>query len=73
MDSPDGDYANSANVSAVLPAFSLAGRSGGLLEFYLKGNILGDGDKFFVETAAHAGGPWSKKEVVNDRNAKKPS
>jgi len=62
-DSPSGNYANSINVSAVSPAFSLAGRSGGLLEFVLKGDILADGDALWVETAADIAGPWTAKGV----------
>ena len=61
--SPAGDYADSVNISVVAPAFSMAGRSGGLLVFFLNGEIIEDGDKLFVETAASAGGPWTKKGV----------
>jgi len=60
-DSPAGNYADNINVSAISPAFSLAGKSGGLLEFFLRGNILADGDLLWVETAANIGGPWTAK------------
>ena len=62
-DSPSGPYADSINVSAISPAFSLAGMSGGVLEFVLKGDILADGDALWVETAADIAGPWTAKGV----------
>jgi subtilisin family serine protease len=62
-DSPGGSYDININVSAVSPAFSLAGRSGGVLEFVLKGDILADGDALWVETAADIAGPWTAKGV----------
>jgi subtilisin family serine protease len=62
-DSPSGPYADSINVSAISPAFSLAGMSGGVLEFVLKGDILADGDALWVETAATIAGPWTAKGV----------
>jgi len=66
-DSPAGNYADNVNAAAVAPGFSMAGRSGGYIEFYLRGNILNDGDVFLVETASNSGGPWSAQPVwLND-------
>jgi subtilisin family serine protease len=62
-DSPAGNYADNINVSAVAPGFSMAGRSGGHIEFSLRGNILNDGDVFLVETASNSGGPWTAQPV----------
>ena len=62
-DSPAGNYADNVNVSAVAPGFSMAGRSGGYIEFYLRGNILNDGDMLIVETASNPGGPWTAQPV----------
>jgi subtilisin family serine protease len=62
-DSPDGNYANDLNISARSPAFSMAGRSGAHLEFYLKGRMIA-GDNLYVETAAGVGGPWTNRPVT---------
>jgi subtilisin family serine protease len=62
-DSPAGNYADNVNVSAVAPGFSMSGRSGGYIEFYLRGNILDDGDLLFMETALNLGGPWTAQPV----------
>lgn len=62
-DSPAGNYADNINASAVAPGFSMAGRSGGYIEFYLGGNILNDGDVLLVETASNLGGPWTAQPV----------
>jgi subtilisin family serine protease len=65
-DSPAGNYADNVNVSAVAPGFSMAGRSGGYIEFYLRGDILNDGDVLLVETASNSGGPWIPQPVWLD-------
>jgi subtilisin family serine protease len=65
-DSPAGNYADNVNVSAVAPGFSMAGRSGGYIEFYLRGDILNDGDVLLVETASNSGGPWTPQPVWLD-------
>ena len=62
-DSPAGNYADNVNVSAIAPGFSMAGTSGGYIEFYLRGNILNDGDALLVETASNSGGPWTAQPV----------
>ena len=62
-DSPSGNYADNVNVSAVAPVVNMAGRSGGYIEFYLRGYVLDDGDKFFVETASNLGGPWTAQPI----------
>jgi subtilisin family serine protease len=62
-DSPDGNYANDLNIAGRSPAFSMAGRSGARLEFYLKGRMIA-GDKLYVETAASAAGPWTSRPVT---------
>ena len=62
-DSPSGNYADNINVSAVAPVVNMAGSSGGYIEFYLRGNILDDGDLLFVETATNSGGPWTEQPI----------
>ena len=62
-DSPAGNYADNVDVSAVAPGFSMAGTSGGYIDFYLRGNILNDGDVLLVETASNSGGPWATQPV----------
>ncbi len=62
-DSPVGLYGGILNISAVAPGFSMAGRSGGYIEFYLEGNVLDDGDKLFVETAPNVAGPWAVQPI----------
>jgi subtilisin family serine protease len=59
-DSPDSTYGNGLDIAARAPAFSMNGRSGALLELYLKGNML-TGDRLFIETSPSGGDPWTKR------------
>jgi subtilisin family serine protease len=61
-DSPGGDYANSADVSARSPELNMNGKSGALLEFYLTGRMRLY-DKLYVETATSPGGDWTSRTV----------
>jgi subtilisin family serine protease len=62
-DSPGVDYANGIDVAARSPAFSMAGRSRALLEFYLKGRMM-SGDTLRVETATGPAGPWTNRPAL---------
>lgn len=61
-DSPDDDYDNNSDTSAVSPPINLANRSNIRLNFYLKGESEPASDKLFIET--YDGNEWSSPRPI---------